>query len=287
MSAGAPRRLSTLYLTDLDGTLFDDTPGLSERTRTILNRLLDEGLLFSVATARSAASALEKLEGLRLRLPVALMNGVLLFRTDTRTYVGHTAIDCGTAARVMDAMEEFGQSAYVFTFAQGQLYANFRDLSTPHQRQFCEERRSSGLKRFERVDRFRDLLGRRDVIFFSVTGAYEELLPLCERVRAIGGGLDVLMYEDFVNRIWYLEIFDARAGKAAALRQLRSISGAEETVCFGDNYNDVEMMRAADRSYAVANAVDAARASATGVIGHHCSDAVALFIRDEWEARTR
>ena len=36
-----------------------------------------------------------------------------------------------------------------------------------------------------------------------------------------------------------------------------------------------------------ANAVDAARASATGVIGHHCSDAVALFIRDEWEARTR
>ena len=81
--------------------------------------------------------------------------------------------------------------------------------------------------------------------------------------------------------------FDARAGKAAALRQLRSISGAEETVCFGDNYNDVEMMRAADRSYAVANAVDAARASATGVIGHHCSDAVALFIRDEWEARTR
>lgn len=279
--------MPALYVSDLDGTLFDNTSRVSERSLAILNSLLAEGALFSVATARSAASGMEKLAGIHFTLPIALMNGVLLFNTATRTYVSHTSVCNQTAKTVLDIMDAFGQTAYVFTFAQNQLYANFKELTTPFQRQFCEERRSSGLKRFEQVDNLHSLLGLRDIIFFSITGARGELLPLYERLRGETSGLNVLMYEDFADHIWYLEVYDAHASKANALHLLRQLSGAEETVCFGDNYNDVDMMRAADRSYAVANAVEPVKQAATAVIGKNGDDAVAAFIQADFHSRCK
>ena len=49
--------MSTLYVCDLDGTLLTPKAQLSPRTVTILNRLLDRGLLFTVASARTPATA--------------------------------------------------------------------------------------------------------------------------------------------------------------------------------------------------------------------------------------
>lgn len=272
----------TLYVTDLDGTLFSQQAEVSPISRRLLGTMLDDGLLFSVATARSAASATQKLAGIPFTLPIAMMNGVLLYDTRTATYARHVTVEPDTARRVISAMEDAHQTAYVFTFANNQLYANYKSLSTPFQNQFYRERKDSGLKKFVQVADFYAVAQQQDVVFFSITGAYEELLPLRDAVAATTEGLEILMYEDFHDSIWYLEMFSALAGKAPALRWLAEYCGAQETVCFGDNYNDVGMMRAATRSYAVANAVDAAKEAALAVIGPNSADAVANFIWEEF-----
>ncbi|MCI6771359.1 MAG: HAD hydrolase family protein, partial [Oscillospiraceae bacterium] len=48
--------MKTLYLTDLDGTLLNDSGVLSERSVKILNELLDEDVCFTVSTARTYAT---------------------------------------------------------------------------------------------------------------------------------------------------------------------------------------------------------------------------------------
>ena len=45
----------TLYVSDLDGTLLGETPELPEGAAALLNEMLDAGLPFAVATARSWA----------------------------------------------------------------------------------------------------------------------------------------------------------------------------------------------------------------------------------------
>ena len=45
-----------LYVSDLDGTLLHPDGTLSAYSRTHLNQLIEDGLLFSVATARSTVS---------------------------------------------------------------------------------------------------------------------------------------------------------------------------------------------------------------------------------------
>ncbi len=51
--------MKTLYISDMDGTLLNDGGKVSRRSVEIINELIKNGMLFTVATARSAMSAAE------------------------------------------------------------------------------------------------------------------------------------------------------------------------------------------------------------------------------------
>ena len=76
LSPANPKEL--LYISDLDGTLLTPYSNFSEDAVRRLNRLIDLGLKFTIATARNHASAHPLLRGLNLKLPVILFNGVYL-----------------------------------------------------------------------------------------------------------------------------------------------------------------------------------------------------------------
>ena len=70
-----------LFVTDLDGTLINSKREVPKRSLEILNKLIEKGVNFTVATARTPATAVEILQNLNLKLPVALMTGVLIYDT--------------------------------------------------------------------------------------------------------------------------------------------------------------------------------------------------------------
>lgn len=49
--------MHTLYVSDLDGTLLRSDETISEYTSNIINSLIDRGMIFSYATARSLITA--------------------------------------------------------------------------------------------------------------------------------------------------------------------------------------------------------------------------------------
>ncbi len=55
-----------LYVSDLDGTLLQSDATLSARSQDILRGLLDDGMTFTIATARSAFSVRQILGDLPL-----------------------------------------------------------------------------------------------------------------------------------------------------------------------------------------------------------------------------
>lgn len=64
--------------------------------------------------------------------------------------------------------------------------------------------------------------------------------------------------------------------------RLREICGADEVVAFGDNYNDITMLKAADRCYVPANGVEEAKELATGIIGGCDEDGVISFLMEDF-----
>ncbi|MBR2263264.1 MAG: HAD hydrolase family protein, partial [Firmicutes bacterium] len=85
---------------------------------------------------------------------------------------------------------------------------------------------------------------------------------------------------------WYLEVSAGGASKAAAVQWLKEYGGFDELVVFGDNMNDLSMFAAADRAYAVANAVPAVKEKADRVIGANVDCGVPAFIEEELRRET-
>ena len=76
-----------LYVSDLDGTLMRNDLSISGFTVETINRLVNEGMAFTYATARSIESAGRITKGLHLKLPVITRNGAVLADNNTGRYL--------------------------------------------------------------------------------------------------------------------------------------------------------------------------------------------------------
>ena len=56
--------MKTLYVSDLDGTLLNNSQKLSGFTKSVINNLAENDILFSYATARSYSSAHKAADGI-------------------------------------------------------------------------------------------------------------------------------------------------------------------------------------------------------------------------------
>ena len=75
--------MKTLYISDMDGTLLNDSGKVPRRSVEIINGLIKEGMLFTVATARSAMSAAELLKDIDISVP-EIMLAAFLIRTSSK-----------------------------------------------------------------------------------------------------------------------------------------------------------------------------------------------------------
>ena len=77
----------TLYISDLDGTLLNQNAELSAYTKSFLNEVIAKGYHFSVATARTVASAFKILESVQWNVPIVLLNGVPIYDVAQQQYL--------------------------------------------------------------------------------------------------------------------------------------------------------------------------------------------------------
>lgn len=94
--------MKTLFVSDLDGTLLNSDAKISDFTLGNLNKLIEKGLPFALATSRSTASAKTIIDGLRLGLPSVMMNGVFVTDIATGEHKRINFFEQSAAQRVID-----------------------------------------------------------------------------------------------------------------------------------------------------------------------------------------
>ena len=109
----------TLYVSDLDGTLLTPREDLSSFTIRVLNRLVEQGVAFTYATARSQHSADVVTRGLTKSLPVIIYNGAFIRRGERRETLLRQLLPGPSVARARQVFGEAGISPLVYTMAQG------------------------------------------------------------------------------------------------------------------------------------------------------------------------
>ena len=275
-----------LFVTDLDGTLLNSNKEVSIKSTEILNKLIDNGVNFTVATARTPATVVDLLQDVNIKLPAVLMNGVLLYDIKEEKYINIKEIGKDTVDKVFDVLNKFDKNAMVYGIRNNHLWVYHKEFEYSWEYNFYKERADRKQKTFLKVENYQECINESKVINFIVFDKYEKIKGIYDELKKIDE-ISVEYYEDIYEKgCYFLEAYSAEASKANGIKLLSDYIEHDKLICFGDNLNDIPMFELADECYATANAVERVKEISTDVIGSCDEDGVALFMEKKLKVKS-
>lgn len=272
--------MKTLYITDLDGTLLTNKGGLKDRAAEMIRRFNQKGIMFTYATARRFVSSGVIMRKAEISLPVINMNGVIISDGKSGEIIKLNGFSEGQLEEAKRVIEETGETPIIFAAIDGEHWASYLKEDTERIKNFLSMRRKSKDNTLRPCKSYKELF-EGEIYYITLINP---ILPenIREELFAAEKGFAFTCYYDtyFKEDLWF-EVFSSKASKANAVLQLKKMVKADEAVVFGDNLNDLSMFGAADRCYAVANAVPELKAAATSVIGSNETISVPRFVEKE------
>lgn len=269
----------TLYVTDLDGTLLNQKDRINPKSIAIINELVDKGMMFTYATARSLVSASVVTAGLSTNIPVIAYNGAFIFQPETGEILSREDFSSSERAYAIEVIRANNILPLVYSFVDG-----VEKVSWLSGRENDGIRRYLSLRKGDR--RLRPVkddeeLYQGEIFYFTCIGEKSELQPLYdilskdERYRST-------IQQELYRPEYFCEIMPVNATKAHAIQKLKKIWDCGRVISFGDAVNDIPMFEISDECYAVENAVEELKAAATGIIDSNENDGVANWLKEHY-----
>ncbi len=269
----------TLYVTDLDGTLLNQKDRINPKSIAIINELVDKGMMFTYATARSLISASVVTAGLSTNIPVIAYNGAFIFQPETGEILSREDFSSSERAYAIEVIRANNILPLVYSFVDG-----VEKVSWLSGRENDGIRRYLSLRKGDR--RLRPVkddeeLYQGEIFYFTCIGEKSELQPLYD-ILSKDERYRCTIQQELYRPEYFCEIMPVNATKAHAIQKLKKIWDCGRVISFGDAVNDIPMFEISDECYAVENAVEELKAAATGIIDSNENDGVASWLKEHY-----
>lgn len=258
-----------LIASDIDGTLIkESTPDLYPEIVDAIKQLTEQGILFCAASGRQYQSIQNVFRNLDADIIYIAENGAQIRYKEKDICV--TPMKREYVEAIIQQLRGYYNSCdIIVSTPNGSLIESrnkeFIDLITYGYR-----------NKFTLVD---DVLKEQtDIIKIAI---YQK-----ESIRELGENVLIPQWKDKVKVCMagedWVDFMDASVDKGHALHFIQDYFhiSQEETMAFGDNNNDVGMMKAAGESYAVANAREEVKAAAKHICPSYLEKGVYQVIKD-------
>lgn len=232
-----------LVAADMDGTLLDEHGRVPDRLWPLLELMRHRGIAFVPASGRQYAT---------LRRTFAAVADGLSFIAENGTYVVHDGEEVSSSTMAPSFVRTVLEDVRALA-ARG---VDLGIVLCGKERAYTERADESFLREIAKYylehETVPDLAEHADAIIkiavFEFGDIEHDVEPVLARHRAT--------HQVVVSGGRWLDIMAAGVNKGTALRSLQLALGVSpaQTVAFGDYLNDVEMLEAADLSFAMANA---------------------------------
>lgn len=232
-----------LVVVDMDGTLLDGAGEIPEDLWPLLVRMHDAGVVFAPASGRQYATLAQMFDRTRDGMVFIAENGSYVVRDDEE--LSSTVLEPGVVGEIVARMRllaEAGTDLGVVLCGKASAYVERTD------RRFLDhvDRYYASLTEVADLDRVDD-----DVVKVAV-------FTFDDPETTVAPGLDPFRgdHQVVVSGTRWVDVMARHVDKGVAVRRLQDELGVTpaQTVVFGDYLNDLEMLDAAELSFAMANA---------------------------------
>lgn len=245
--------MRVLYVSDLDGTLLNLNQGLNLSTIEKLNKLIDEGINFTISTGRGD-SAKNIVNDINFKLPIMILNGSLNYDFTKKEYENLKLIPNKKVVEIEQKLKDF----------------DFKKLEV----QTIEK---NELNRFS----VKEWNKKTDVLAMNILFPEKKRTELSMILSKIEGINFFIHKKVYTVGECYCDIVKDNVSKASRLKDFKEYYGFDKVIAFGDSENDLPLADIADEFYAVENAVNIVKQRATGIIGSCFDDGVVNFIEKD------
>lgn len=160
------------------------------------------------------------------------------------------------------------------------MYIEYTHFDNEEMKHFYNIRADIMDGRFTKSDCITDIPKGKHPIYINYFGAKNLLDPIAQELKPVEE-VSFAYYKDSYSEDWLIEIYSSKASKANGANELKKLTGADSITAFGDNLNDIIMLKSADIGIAVENCAEELREFADIIIGTNENDSVVKFIDGE------
>jgi len=273
--------MKILYVSDLVGTLLKSDDKMSEYTVKTINKLIDDGMHFSYATARSLSSASVVTNGLTINIPVIIYNGTFIVNAYTKERLFSLYFSEEEKAMIINILDKYPIYPLVYGIVNDEEKVSWIiNKENDGIKSYINLRK--GDKRLRPVETKEELY-RGKLFYFTCIGERQELIDIYNYFRDSNEFTCTLQQELYREEYW-CEIMPKKATKGNAILTLKEKLKCDKIITFGDSVNDIPMFKISDESYAVNNAVDELKKHASGIIMSNEKDGVAHWLEKNYHS---
>ena len=213
-SARLPRRriTDTLFTAELDDMLSPISEQLTPFSKVEINRMLSEGLNFTLVTMRTPASLMDIVSDVELKLPVVVMNGAALYDFRNNSYVKTYIISGDTCEKARNIINNAGMNVFTNALCDDSLVIYYDRLENE-----AEKAIFTSLKKSP----YRNYINRKPqpedrVIYLMMVDQSDRISALYDQLvhSEVGQLLKMITYpsQDYPGYS-YIKIYNRNAGK--------------------------------------------------------------------------
>ncbi len=268
-----------LYVSDLDGTLLTKDTKLTEYTIEELNKLIDSGLMFTYATARSYNSSKVVSEGIKIKYPVILCNGVKIYDPIEEKTIYSSFFNKDEINLVKKISMKYDNYPILYQTKDDIDKFYYIEYNISCGKQYYLDKRVSD-KRLTISNDIEDLFSKDCIYYFNFIDTYENLKPIYDELK---NHFRCVFQQEIYREEYWLEVLPNNSDKGHSLKKLKELLNVDKIIYFGDSVNDIEAFKASDLCYAVSNSKKELKPYATEIIGSNDDDGVIKKIKEMYK----
>ncbi len=248
----------SIILSDLDGTLFRNDKSISDFTKQTIRQAQAKGLLFGICTSRAKVNAIKFLDGIEPDILITNGGGIVYYKEQKIYNCEFTVEECRKL--IAAAFEVFGKDVILSVDNEHALYSNSHE------------------ELGDKFWTFNDFLDFREPCMKMCIQSLDK-----EKVEKVASviGLENVDYLPFSDIPWY-KLSKKGATKEKAIEELcRHLNiTSSQIAAFGDDFNDIGMLKFCGAGIAMENAIDEVKKAADSVCASNENDGVAKWIEN-------
>ena len=223
------KRDNLLFVSELDKALLNMHNTLTPYSKIELNKMLDDGLKFTIATMRTPAALLEALKYIRIKLPVIAMDGAILFDVKDNRYLKVYEMTYSETKEFLELFKENNLHCFVNVVVEDSVIIYYDDFKNEVEKRIYDTLRSSPYRNYIKEE----LPERYGAVYLMLIDENKKIENLYSQMKELGytKKFKILKYssDDFPGYS-YIKVYNKKAIKENMIQYIKELTKADDII---------------------------------------------------------